>query len=122
MSEEKGLLTKALEELVIEGLDNMIKEKGITELASDMAIKLFVPVIDNNIADKIKDSIKIPIREAGQLIIDKEYDLAIEKLVVAINDLVDIPGVSEELEEAIARKQLEVFVLLIQAVLENKKN
>jgi hypothetical protein len=120
MSEEKGLLTKEVENLAEEALDEMIKAKGITEVATDAAIRFFIPLIDNNLADKIRDTIKVPLREAGQYIADGDYEAAGEKFADALNAIVDIKGVDEAREQEVARKQFEVFVLLVQIALEKK--
>lgn len=122
MSEEKGLLSKELEKVIIEGLDKLISTTGIKELATDAAIRMFVPMIDNNLADKLKDSIKEPIREAGDLFLAEKYEEAIAKLADVLNVLVDVPGVDESIEEQIARKQFEVFALIIKSVIDNRKS
>lgn len=122
MSKEKGILTKELEGLVVKGLDKLIKAKGVAEAGSDMIIRMFVPLVDNHIADRLKDSIKLPLREAGGLLVEEKYEEAAVKFADVLNAMIDIPGVDELIEEKIARKQFEVFVLLIQAVLDSKKN
>jgi hypothetical protein len=122
MGKEKGLLTKEVEGLIIEGLDKVITGSRVNEVTSDAIIRLFVPMIDNKIGDKIKDEIKLPIRAIGQFIVDKNYEDAIMQIKDILNKLVDIPGVSEDVEEQIATKQFEVFLLIMKEILDRKKN
>jgi hypothetical protein len=104
MSEEKGLLSKKLEDVVIDGLDRLIPANGVMELASDMALKILVPVIDNNIADKIADNIKLPLRAAGDLVLDGKYEEAAETASIVLSSTINVPGMEETDEERIARK------------------
>ena len=120
MSEEKGLLTKNLEALAIEGLDKIIDTKGAMEVATDMAIRIFIPVIDNNIADKIRDEIKIPLREAGEDIEMGNYESAEKKVASVLNFLIDLDGINESDEQKVAVKFVQLVSFLIQIALKNR--
>jgi len=114
MSEEKGLLSKQLEEVVVEGLDRLINPKNaIVEGASDLAIQVLVPVLDNNVADEIVDTVKIPLREAGDLALQGKYNEAAQRATDALNYIIDIKNVDETDEQRIARKIADLFVDLI---------
>lgn len=120
MSEEKGLLSKNLEGVVIDGLDRLIDANGIVELTSDMALALFVPILDNNVADKLKDAIKLPLREAGDLALEGKYQEASEKASEVVTSTMDFPGLLETDEQRIARKLFNVIADIIETELRNK--
>lgn len=120
MSEEKGLLSKNLEAVVIDGFDRLIDASGIIELTSDMALAVFIPILDNNVADKIKDAIKLPLREAGDLALEGKYQEAAEKASEVIANTADFPGMDETDEQRIARKLFNVLADIIETELKNK--
>jgi hypothetical protein len=119
---EKGLLTKELEGLAIEALDQLISTTGLAEIGTDAAIRMFVPIIDNHIVDRIRDDVKIPVRNAASLVVAGNHEEACAQIAKAINAVVNIEGVDESLEEEIARKQLEVFLLLVKAAMQRRKS
>ena len=120
MSEEKGLLSKELEAVVKDGLDRLINAKGVVEIASDLAIDVLVPVLDNNVADKLKDEIKLPLRAAGDLALEGKFQEAAEMASLVVANTVDVPGMDETDEQRIARKLANVMADIIQTELKNK--
>ena len=119
MSEEKGFLTKQLEDLAKAGLDSLIKANGITEIASDAAIAMFVPLVDNNILDsQVPESVKTPIREAGQLIIDGNDAAASEKLSEALAEITK--GEESDEVKAAYKDTIKAFISWIKVGLSRK--
>lgn len=117
---EKGLATKNIEKLAIQGLDKLIPAEGITEVASDAVIRLFIPVLDNQILDSIiPEEISARIRKASEAVTAENYDAASDEIAEVIAELTAMD--ESELQIAAYKKTIETFMFWVLVGIEKKQ-
>jgi len=123
MSEEKGLLLKKHQNWLAKIADEAFKAKNpIIEAVDGVAFKIIIGLVDDNLADKIPDKIKLPLRDSIGLAMDGNYEEAETKLTEFINNQVDIPGVDEESEQYLFKGLVHLVTGLIKKLIEKKKS
>ena len=94
------MLTKENEKAVEQLIDDLIVLSGIWESLSDLGIKIGVGQLDKQVFDKINPIYENVVNEIiTASLIDKDYDLAIDKLSVLLADVVNTPLVDGTPEE-----------------------
>ena len=106
---EKGILTKSLESLVANWLDDVVKLKGVWESIDGIAFKMAITQLDDYFGDKIQTV-------ATTIFEEKDYNLAVSIGLTFIDTQVGIPGIDDETELLIF-KGLETIIFAILAKL-----
>jgi hypothetical protein len=120
MKEERGIASENLEKLIIQALDDITPWSGTKEFLSDILIKNGVPLIDNNLFDRLGDEIKLPLREAGDLAMQGNYTEALSKVGEAIAAIGDIKKLTEDEEKRLAAKLMDFIADALQCFLRKK--
>ncbi len=114
---EKGLLSKDFEKIFIKTLDKWVDAKGLVEPASDWVFKHIVPAIDDKLGERVRDSIKLPLRKASQLYAEGKIKEASEHLGLVLVATIDIKGVDETDEERWAKKLFNLIADILQVTI-----
>ena len=108
MSEELGFFTKEQEKALAEVIDSAIEAKGFVEMMDGFVARIAISVIDNELIEKrlvkaheLSDVFVEDIRILSNQVLNKEYIAAAETGALIVNELVDIPGLSEDDETMI---------------------
>ena len=108
MSEELGFFTKEQEKALAEVIDSAIEAKGFVEMMDGFVARIAISVVDNELLEKrlvkayeLSDVFVEDIRILANQVLNKEYIAAAETGALIVNELVDIPGLSEDDETMI---------------------
>ncbi len=115
---EKGILTKEMEVLISEMLDNLfVFDNKIIEAVDGKLFRIIISQIDDRFGEKIPEPYKSTLRDILITVFqEKDYQLAISIGVTFIDSQVDIPGIDDETELLIF-KGLETILFAILAKL-----
>ena len=114
---EKGILTKSLESLVANWLDDVVKLKRLGESIDGIAFKMAITQLDDYFGDKIPEPYKTTIQTVATTIFEeKDYNLAVSIGLTFMDSQIDIPGIDDETELLIF-KGLETIIFAILAKL-----
>ena len=101
MSEEKGILSKKAEKELGNIADDLVKA-GFLEVIDGTAFTFVIGFIDNKWGDKMPEPYKTDLRTVlDTVIIDKDYEVAIDEVMNRLDILIDIPFLDDESEKEI---------------------
>ena len=117
---EKGILTKEVEKLLAELADKKVKA-GIFEVIDGAAFNYVIKFLDDNYGDKIPEEYRLKLRDLiHKVLIDGDVDGAIDVLLDYIDDLIDIPILDDEDEDALFKGLAHIVKGLVLSL--TKKN
>ena len=103
MSQELGFFTKEQEKALAEVIDSAIEAKGFVEMMDGFVARIAISVVDNELIEKqviqkhdLSDALIEDIQVLATQVLDKDYTGAAETGAMIVNELVDIPGLSED--------------------------
>ena len=105
MAKELGFFNKDQEKALAKLLDDALKFKGIMEFVDGYFAKAFVRLVDDNLAQKqlidrfnIEQSVVDKVGAVADSVVAKDWDKATEQGAEVLNEIIDIPGLSEDAE------------------------
>ena len=92
------ILTKELRRELSKKIDDIIKLPGWAEPFDRLVINYALDYIDENYSDKVPEQFKDDIVKTVELFILDDYLGLLDVIPSVINEIVDIPGIDEDLE------------------------
>ncbi len=125
---DEGLLTREQEKVVVGLLDDLIKGNAITEPISDLALKILVPLIDNNFLGKavtaanLTDTNVESLRGAIDALFNKDYELAGDHIAALVDSKIDVPLLDDLTENILFKSLFGILVAAIRSKVDKNKN
>lgn len=119
---EKGVLTSVQEQKLAQVLDDLVKAKGLLELADGYVFKLLITFLDDKFADKLNVEIKEHLANLADALLVGNWDGAEEVATIIINKLIDIPLLDETSEGLLFKGIVEFIVGAVLKLIGSKKN
>jgi len=117
----KGILTKTVEEKLGAKLDEIIKMKGVFEQIDGLIFKMAIAGIDDYLGEKIKEPLKTQLRDLIVKVVEEEdYMNAVELAFDLLDELIDIPGIEDEMEEFLFDGLVRIVIAVILAIKKEK--
>ena len=114
MTEEKGILTKAVEKWAGKELVVLINAKGFWKPVIAFGLPKLIQLLDDNLGEKVPLEYREQLRDSiDNVILEKDYDEAVHLIMDLADDFIDVPGLDDEAE----RKMFEALGSMICAVL-----
>jgi len=114
---DKGLLTKVVEEKLAASLDDLIKVGGVWESFDGIAFKLAISTLDDTLGEKVPEEYKVKIRDLISKIIEEEdYNTAVDMAFEFADELIDVPGLDDDMEAFIFEGMGKIAVAAIVAL------
>lgn len=114
---KKGVLSKAIEEKLGQGLDDLVKLNGFWEQIDGLAFKLAISAIDDTLGEKIPEPYKSKIAEMFVIILEEEdYEKAVELAFDFGDEMIDIPGIDDEMEAFLFEGMAKMVLAAITAL------
>ncbi len=117
---DEGLLTREQEKVVVGLLDDLIKGNAITEPISDLALKILVPMIDNNFLSKAIAAAKLDPEDIANLqgaidaVFAKDYEKAGDHIADLADAKIDVPLLDDVSENILFKSLFGILVAAIQ--------
>lgn len=92
------ILEKELRKRLAKKLDDLIKLPALIEPFDQMGFNFAFKYLDENYGDKVPLKFVDDIQKAVNCFVDDDYEGLLEVVPNVINDIVDIPGLDEDLE------------------------
>ena len=115
------ILTKELRKEFAKKLDDLIKLPVWAEPFDRMLFKIALDYLDEKFGDKVPEKFVDDIQKTVELFIDDDYIGILEVIPNVINDVVDIPGLDEDLEGKFFAINLKAIFEFIKYYAEKKK-
>lgn len=114
------ILTKELRKAFAKKLDDLIKLPAWAEPFDRMILNVALNYIDENYSDKIPVKFVDDIQKTVELFVNDDYVGILDVIPNVINDIVDIPGLDEDLEGKFLAINLKAIFEFIKFYAEKK--
>lgn len=115
---EKGLLTKKMENQIAAWLDDQLKLNGVFEMIDGVGIKLIITQLDNTYGEKIKEPYKTKISETISVVFEEKD--ATKALTISVNfldEIIDVPYLDDESEKLLFQGLLTILLTVLSKIL-----
>lgn len=118
---EKGIFTKEQQKKLANLVDDLVKLKGLLEIADGIVFQAIISLVDDNYIDKLPEEVKIKLAELAEAVIAEDIEKSELLATELINSLIDIPGLDEEMEGLLIGSFIRLIVSAILKWIEGKK-